>query len=146
LADYLDGMLGSGTPTKNSASFHGVFRWLRGIAEEHSPLVAVGNDLTETYTLVAEVGPATVRVRGPKSAGTSMPVVYLKSGKSYVSYHLMGLYMNPSLTRQVSEELNKRRQGKTCFNFRKIDPGLAAELRQLTEKSILALRTAGYIV
>jgi hypothetical protein len=129
-----------------SEGFGDVFRWLHGIAEAYSSLAAVGEDLRQVYTLSARVGPATVEVRGPKVAGGYIPVVYLKTGKAYVSYHLMGLYMNPLLTSQISAELNKRKQGKTCFNFRRIEKELTDELSQLTKKSILALRTAGYII
>ena len=53
--------------------------------------------------------------------------------KSYVAYHLMGLYENPDLGAGISEELKKRRQGKSCFNFRKSDPALFDELARLSE-------------
>lgn len=55
--------------------------------------------------------------------------------KNYVSYHLMAVYMNPGLLAQISQALRKRMQGKSCFNFKKIDDDLLAELRDLTRKS-----------
>jgi hypothetical protein len=132
--------------TRRTDDFATVFRWLRAIAERGAALATVVEDSAGTYTLAAEVGPATVKLKGPKSAGTRMPVVYLRSGKAYVSYHLMGLYMNPTLTREISAELGQRKQGKTCFNFRRIDESLAAELDRLTKRSVVALRHAGYIL
>lgn len=51
-------------------------------------------------------------------------------GKRYVSYHLMSIYADPDTT--ISPELDKRRQGKTCFNFTRIDEGLFDELADLT--------------
>ncbi len=35
--------------------------------------------------------------------------------KRYVSYHLMPVYVNPALLDDVSPELKKRMQGKSCF-------------------------------
>jgi hypothetical protein len=139
-------MAKSGTATRSSGQFRSVFQWLRGIATAHATLASVGEDTPTLYTLIAEVGPETVRLRGVQAAGTTMPVVYLKVGKSYVSFHLLGLYMNPSLEGQISAELIKRKQGKTCFNFRKEDSDLTAELRDLTRKSIVALRSRGFIL
>ncbi len=53
--------------------------------------------------------------------------------KGYVAYHLMPLYTRPELADGLSAELAKRRQGKTCFNFKRPDPALFAELERLTE-------------
>lgn len=55
--------------------------------------------------------------------------------KSYVAYHLMALYDDPSLAEGMSPALMKRRQGKTCFNFKKIDEGLLSELAALTKRA-----------
>lgn len=52
--------------------------------------------------------------------------------KSYVAYHLMPLYVRPSLADGISDELARRRQGKTCFNFRQENESLFAELSRLT--------------
>jgi hypothetical protein len=62
------------------------------------------------------------------------PVMFaaVRQGKSYVSYHLMPLYMNSQLQNQMSEELERRKQGKACFNFTKPDKQLFAEIAELT--------------
>ena len=57
-------------------------------------------------------------------------------GKSYVSYYLMPVYGIPALASGISPELAKRRQGKACFNFTKVDEPLLAELSELTARSI----------
>lgn len=54
--------------------------------------------------------------------------------KSYVAYHLMPLYADPGLALGISEALAKRRQGKTCFNFKRSDPVLFGELAALTRR------------
>ena len=55
--------------------------------------------------------------------------------KSYVAYHLMPLYFDPSLGDEISPALARRRQGKTCFNFKSIDPPLFTELAELTRRA-----------
>jgi hypothetical protein len=57
-------------------------------------------------------------------------------GKRYVSYYLMGVYGDPALMDGMSPELRRRMQGKSCFNFTKVDEALFAELAVLTEQSI----------
>jgi hypothetical protein len=52
--------------------------------------------------------------------------------KNYVSYHLMPLYSVPSLLEQVPAALQTRMQGKSCFNFKKVDPDLLNALERLT--------------
>jgi hypothetical protein len=63
--------------------------------------------------------------------------------KNYVSYHLMAVYMNPELLDGISDKLRKRMQGKSCFNFRKPDQELFAELDQLTQKSLTWFKDEG---
>ena len=55
-------------------------------------------------------------------------------GKRYVSYHLMCVYMQPDLLEAMSPELRKRMQGKSCFNFTKVDQELFDELAAITAK------------
>ena len=59
----------------------------------------------------------------------------VRIGKSYVSYYLMGVYGDPELVAEMSPALHKRMQGKSCFNFAKVDEELFAELAELTERA-----------
>jgi hypothetical protein len=61
-------------------------------------------------------------------------------GKSYVSYYLMPVYATPGLADSLSPQLQKRRQGKSCFNFTKVDEPLLAELEDLTARGIPGFR------
>ncbi len=56
--------------------------------------------------------------------------------KNYVSFYLMPVYMYPELLKDISPELKKRMQGKSCFNFKKVEPDLFRELTELTRKSV----------
>lgn len=65
--------------------------------------------------------------------------------KRYVSYHLMPVYVNPALLDDVSPGLKKRMQGKSCFNFTKVDLALLEELAALTERGFEDYRSQGYV-
>lgn len=63
--------------------------------------------------------------------------------KKFVSYHLMSVYTHPELLRGLSPALEKRMQGKSCFNFSAPDPALFQELAALTKKGFEQYRAAG---
>lgn len=62
--------------------------------------------------------------------------------KNYVSFYLMPVYMFPELLKGMSPELKKHMQGKSCFNFKKVEPDLFKELTQLTRLSVERAREA----
>ena len=55
-------------------------------------------------------------------------------GKRYVSYHLMCVNLEPDLLETMSPQLRRRMQGKSCFNFTKVDDGLFDELSEITSR------------
>lgn len=62
-------------------------------------------------------------------------------GKAYVSYHLMPLYVQPALMKQISPELKRHMQGKSCFNFHSPDKNLFTELSVLTKSGLELYRS-----
>ena len=64
--------------------------------------------------------------------------------KNYVSFYLMPVYMFPDLLKNISPELKKHMQGKSCFNFKKVEPELLDELNQLTKKGFERLMKEEY--
>ena len=65
--------------------------------------------------------------------------------KNYVSVHLFPVYMYPDLLDAVSDDLKKRMQGKSCFNFKRPDPALQEELVDLTRRGFDRLRSEGIV-
>ena len=57
----------------------------------------------------------------------------VRTGKAYVSFHLMPVYASSVLLNTISPELKKRMQGKSCFNFKTPDEKLFKELAKLTK-------------
>ena len=58
--------------------------------------------------------------------------------KNFVSYHLMPLYALPELAERVPRGLEARKQGKSCFNFKKDEPELFGQLEQFTAECAAA--------
>jgi hypothetical protein len=108
-----------------SDDFAAVHDELRAIMLRHGAGKVVARD--EPGDLVVRTAEVDPKTGEPGWFGT----VTVK--KSYVAYHLMPLYARPELAEGLSPELARRRQGKTCFNFKRPDPALFAELEQLTE-------------
>jgi hypothetical protein len=65
--------------------------------------------------------------------------------KSYVSFHLMPVYVKPELLASVSPELKSKMQGKSCFNFSAIEPALVKELAALTKASYASYKEQGFV-
>jgi hypothetical protein len=65
--------------------------------------------------------------------------------KNYVSFYLMPVYMFPDLLKNISPELKKHMQGKSCFNFKKAEPELFNQLSQLTKQGFERLMTEEYL-
>jgi hypothetical protein len=90
---------------------------------------------------VTKDGPGGVAIEVPGLEGKPWGYVAgTRVGKSYVSYYLMPVYVSPELAASVSPALAKRKQGKACFNFTKVDEPLLAELDELTGRSIRGFR------
>jgi hypothetical protein len=69
----------------------------------------------------------------------------VRVGRKYVSYHLMPVYLWPDLVDDLSEDLRRRMQGKSCFNMKAVDPDLLNELTALTSRAFSKCREAGYV-
>ena len=121
------------------------FQALRDALRAHAEDLTVTEDTYSRFTLQAVVGPASLAAWGGRLRSRTIPVAWVEHGKTYVSYHLMGLGGNAALLATLSPALRRRMQGKTCFNFTRIDEALFAELATVTTASIQGLRRARYI-
>ncbi|RLQ93855.1 hypothetical protein [Falsibacillus albus] len=117
--------------------FSEVFQALRGILEQYEEGMEVKADNDESYYL---------DTRYTYSANNK-PIFFgaAKINKNYVSYHLMPVYVCPELLDSVSSELRKKMQGKSCFNFKKVEEGLFLELKELTVKGAEKFRQKQFI-
>jgi hypothetical protein len=65
--------------------------------------------------------------------------------KSFVSFHLMPVYLKPELLDGLSPGLKNRMQGKSCFNFAEIDKPLFKELASLTKAAFASYKAQGFV-
>ena len=117
--------------------FSEVFAGLRSILTPYAPKMEVIADAGTEYGLQTHW-------RRPKD-GYPGYVGGVKVGKRDVSYHLMPVYAFPDLLDQISPDLRKRMQGKSCFNITKVDDALFAELADLTRLGYDAFAANGLL-
>ena len=111
--------------TQGDPAFEPIFRRLRGILEPYARRMHVSADVEGIYGV--DMAPESERNPTTWFAGVRL-------GKTYVSYYLMPVYVEPTLLEGVSPELKRRMQGKSCFNFRTVDEALFGELEALTRR------------
>jgi len=105
--------------------FEPIFQRLRSILQPFEKRLTVTADTTEGYSLDTPF--ASEKYQKPLFFGAA------QMKKNYVSFYLMPVYIYPDLLNGMSPELRKRMQGKSCFNFSKLDEALLAELAMLTQ-------------
>lgn len=94
---------------------HDVYEQLRSLMIRSAVPMLVRRDEPEAIDLDAP---------WPNPTKPAQPMWFgsVRRGKRYVSVHVMALYTHAELLASVPPELANRMQGKTCFNFTKIDP------------------------
>ena len=116
--------------------FPEVFSALRDILRRHVGGLVVTEDSASCYRLEGGTHPTRKK---------PFPIAWVNIGKAYVSFHHMGVYARPDLLKGMSKELKARMQGKSCFNFKTVDPVLFAELEDLTVRGFDAFRDAPFM-
>ena len=69
----------------------------------------------------------------------------IKINKSFVSYYLMPIYVNPELLKDIDAKLKKHLKGKSCFNFKQLDDDVLTQLQELTDKGLQDYHRQGYL-
>ena len=105
--------------------FPNVFEQLKNILKPYAKGLKVTADTSDSYSLD---GPYSEKWQKDLFFGSA------QVKKNYVSFYLMPVYMYPELLNKISPELKKRMQGKSCFNFQKVEPELFKQLEDLTRK------------
>ena len=113
-----------------------VFRQLRALLEPYAPSLDVTADTGTEYSLNTH---HILKNKRPLFFGA------VKKNKTYVSFHLMPVYVQPALLRGISPDLSKRMQGKSCFNFKTSEPALLQELANLTAHGYRSYQEQGFV-
>jgi hypothetical protein len=120
-------------PAQNE--FPPVFEALKSILKPYAKKLTIKTDTSDTFYLDAAYSE---KWRKEIFFGS----VQVK--KNYVSFHLMPVYMYPGLLKNISPELRKHMQGKSCFNFKQVEKPLFEELSQLTKQGFEQLMKEEY--
>jgi len=112
------------------------FNTLKTLLQPFADQLSVVHDKENNYYLNT---PPTIK----KKKGEFFGAVQIK--KNYVAFHLMPLYCNPDLLDGVSDELKKRMQGKSCFNFKKNEDSLISELGELVSSCFTDYQKQGKV-
>lgn len=112
------------------------FDRLKSILKPYESELTLVKDDAEEYYLDAG--------KNPKN-GKPYFFAAVKINKHYLSFHLMPVYLYPELLDHISEDLKRRMQGKSCFNFRKPEEALFAELEDLTRAGFIRYQEEGLV-
>lgn len=113
-----------------------IFEKLRQVLTSLDPGLLVKKDQPDYYYLNTNI----------KVKGKDMFFGAVQIRRSYVAYHLYPVYTHPELLDDISDDLKKRMQGKSCFNFKKeITAEQLDEINELTKKSYTSFLQMGYL-
>lgn len=118
-----------------SDEFDTLFTRIRAMFAAHAGMAVPKCDTPDAYYL------DTHEVRAKDGYRTAFGGVEVK--KNYVSAHLIPVYAHPEMLAGVSDALKKRMQGKSCFNFKKIEEPLLAELGRLIDTGAARFKAEG---
>lgn len=121
--------------THRSSNFSEIFDALRDVLRPRAKGLVIKVDAPGNYY-----------VESPKPyEGKPLFVAAVRAGKAYVSYYLFPIYMNPELVKTIPPELKKRLQGKSCFNFKTMEPEVFEQLAELTDRGLAEFKKRGLI-
>lgn len=124
--------------TNPNSEFNNIFARFKDMLSEYAgESLKIRNENPDQFELF---GPPT-----PRSNGREVWFGATKVNKSYISYYLMPVYACPDLLEGISPDLKKRKQGKSCFNFTRVDEKLFKEMELLTEQGYERFKKEGFI-
>jgi hypothetical protein len=120
----------------SKADLQPVFKQLRVVMQKYATDLQVIKDSDGHYSL-----------NGDYSEQCKKVIWFggVKRMKNYVSYHLIAVYAFPEVRAELSPDLQQRMQGKSCFNFTRLDEPLLDELSRVTARSVQVFRKAKWL-
>jgi hypothetical protein len=112
------------------------FAALRAILSEFDGKLRVTRDEPRGYELVS---------LAPTHKGKPMYFGGVLIQKNYVSFHLMPLYTHPEIEKDISPDLKRHKQGKSCFNFTEPDLLLFVQLAALSVAGYRVYQQKGWV-
>jgi len=120
----------------NRTDLSSTFAVLKSILAEYAPKLTVVTDAPDHYYLDAGYC---------EQWKKTICFGFVRMNKKYVSFHLMPVYGCPPLLDDLSDDLKKRMQGKSCFNFKTLTPPQLKELKALTKLGFELYKKQGWV-
>lgn len=121
--------------TSPAMEMSATFALLKPLLHQYEAEMIVVHDTPETYYL---------DTRSTTQNGSALNFGSVSIKKAYVSFHLFPVYVYPDLLEGIGD-VKRRMQGKSCFNFKKIDGDQLAALDDLVRASHDRFRNEGLI-
>jgi hypothetical protein len=118
------------------AELEGTFRVLKALLEQYAPSMHASHDTPTFYML--EGDPVPNLSRAMRFGGVELR-------KSVVTFHLLPVYTHPELLSGISDELRRRMQTKSSFDFVRPERELLLELSGIVDRSFDLYRSLGWI-
>ena len=115
--------------------FQAIFDRIRAMFAAHEGKCVILHDTPDRYLLGAQ------EVREKDGYRTWFGGVEIK--KSYVSAHVFPVYVHPDMLETIDPALKKRMQGKSCFNFKKLDGAPLDQLAALVDAGAARFKEDG---
>jgi hypothetical protein len=122
--------------TSTQTEFQETFAHLKVVLTPYAPRLICTEETPEHFSLDTPY---------VMQSGKHLDFGSVQIRKRYVSFHLMPVYVDPSLLDGISDSLRKRMQGKSCFNFKAVDKALFDELSNLVKAGHAMYRKEGYL-
>ncbi len=118
------------------ADLDGTFRVLKALLEQYAPRLHTSHDSPSLYLL-----------EGDPVASLSRPIRFggVEMRKSVVTFHLLPVYTHPELLSGISDELRRRMQTKSSFDFVRPERELLLELSAIIDRSFDLYCSLGWI-
>ena len=107
------------------SAFEPVFRELKSLLQPYQAHFSVQADQPGTFSL---------ETVSPSFRGRPLFFSSAQIKKNYVSFYLMPVYVFPDLLADLPASLLKRMQGKSCFNFRRLEEVPRADLQDIIRR------------
>ena len=118
------------------SAFEPVFQELKSLLQPYQAHLSVQADQPGTFSL--ETVSRSFRGR-PLFFGSA------QIKKNYVSFYLMPVYVFPDLLADLPASLLKRMQGKSCFNFRRLEEIPLADLQDIIRRGFERYQQEGLL-
>jgi hypothetical protein len=131
----------------SGGSWDSIYRAVEAVLLSYSPPLSTGTAWVKPgkkgMQLLTPEPVSIPRVYGGKP--TKLMVAAVMEQKTFVGFYLFSIYMDPSLKKRIPAPLLKLLKGKSCFNLKRVDDNLLADIKLAVDATIGDYRKKGWM-